>query len=147
MCRHITSIVSKRNPRCTGDNSLMPKEQTRCGTGSEQCTDQLQISKAILQECKISKKNLCVEWLDYGKTCYSVRHGWIVRSLELIWINNKITSFTKKTVNYWKPGMRTYAEERWPERPYSALYFPRAYWQYLHFCFLRRKQVLYPYKL
>ena len=54
------------------------------------------ISKAILQECKSRKKNVCAAWVDYKKAFDSVFHSWIIKSFELIGINNKIMYFTKK---------------------------------------------------
>jgi len=47
------------------DENLMPKEKKGCCRGSKGCKDQLLISKAILQECKRRKKNLCMAWIDY----------------------------------------------------------------------------------
>jgi len=41
------------------DENLMPKEEIGCCSGSKGCKDQLIISKTILQECKLRKKN-CV---------------------------------------------------------------------------------------
>jgi len=44
----------------------MPKKQkVCCFRRSKGCKDQLLISKAILQECKSRKKNLCVAWTEY----------------------------------------------------------------------------------
>jgi hypothetical protein len=56
------------------DEKLMPKEQKGCSRGSKGCKDQLPISKAILQECKSSKKNLCMAWIDYQKAFDRVPH-------------------------------------------------------------------------
>jgi hypothetical protein len=63
------------------DENLMLKEQKGCCRGSKGCKDQLLISKAILQECKSRKKNLCMAWIDYQKAFYSVSHSWIIKSL------------------------------------------------------------------
>jgi len=41
-------------------------------------------------------------WIDYQKAFDRVPHSWIIKSLELIAINNKVISFTKKVMNYWK---------------------------------------------
>lgn len=71
------------------------------------------ISKQILQECKSSKKNLCVA--DYHNAFDSVPHSWTIKSLEIIGINNKIISFTRKTMSCWKKRMRLYAEEKLTE--------------------------------
>jgi hypothetical protein len=42
----------------------------------------------------------------------SVLHSWIIKFVEMIGINNKIISSTKKTVSYWKTSMCLYAEEK-----------------------------------
>jgi hypothetical protein len=72
----ITLIISKRMQRYIDDQNLMPKEQKGCCRGSKGWTDQLLISKAILQECKCRKKNLCKAWIDYQKAFDRVPHSW-----------------------------------------------------------------------
>ena len=49
-------------------------------------------------------------WIDYQKAFDRVPHSWIIKSLELIGINNKVILFTKKVVNYWKTRMCLHAE-------------------------------------
>jgi hypothetical protein len=39
-----------------------------------------------------------------------VPHSWIIKSLELIGINNKVIAFTKKAMTYWRTCMRLHAE-------------------------------------
>ena len=51
-------------------------------------------------------------WTDYQKAFDRVPHSWIIKSLELIGINNKVTSFTKKAMNYWKTRMCLHAENK-----------------------------------
>jgi hypothetical protein len=36
-------------------------------------------------------------WIDYQKAFDRVPHSWIIKSLELIWINENVIPFTKKT--------------------------------------------------
>jgi hypothetical protein len=38
-------------------------------------------------------------WTDYQKTFDRVPHSWIIKSLQLIGINNKVTAFTKKATD------------------------------------------------
>jgi hypothetical protein len=64
----IKSIISRQMQKYIDDQNLMPKEQKGCCRGSKGCRVQLLISKAILQECKGTKKNLCMAWIDYQKT-------------------------------------------------------------------------------
>ena len=94
------------------DENLMPKEQKWCYSGSKGCKNQLLISEAILQECKCRKKNLCMAWIDYQKAFDMVSHSWIIKSLELIGINNKVISFTKKVMSYWRTRMRLHTENK-----------------------------------
>ena len=74
--------------------------------------NQLLISKAILKECKRKKKKLSMAWIDYQKAIDRVPHSWIIKSLELIGINNKVISFTKKVMTYWKTRMCLHAENK-----------------------------------
>jgi hypothetical protein len=57
------SIIGKRIQIYIDDRYLMPKEQKRLYRGMKGCKDKLLISKAILQECKSRKKNVCMEWV------------------------------------------------------------------------------------
>jgi len=49
-------------------------------------------------------------WIDYQKAFDTVPHSWIIKSLELIGIKNKVIAFTKKTTTYWRTRMRLHAE-------------------------------------
>jgi hypothetical protein len=73
---------------------------------------QLLISKAILQECKCRNKNLCMAWIDYQKAFDKVPHSWIIKSLELIGINNTIILFTMKIMSHWRTRTRIHTENK-----------------------------------
>jgi hypothetical protein len=47
----------------------------------------------------------------YQKAFDSVPHSWIIISLELIVINIKKISFTKKSMNYWNTSKHLHTEE------------------------------------
>jgi hypothetical protein len=49
-------------------------------------------------------------WIDYQKAFDRVSHSWIIKSLQLIGINNKVTAFTKKVMAYRRTRMRLDAE-------------------------------------
>jgi len=111
----ITSIITRCMQKYMDDENLMPKEQKGCCSRSKGCKDQLLISKAILQECKHKKKNLCMAWIDYQKAFDRVPHSWIIKYLELIWINNKVITFTKKVMSYWRTRMYLHTENKLTE--------------------------------
>jgi hypothetical protein len=48
--------------------------------------------------------------MDYQKAFDRVPHSLIIKSLQLIWINNKVTAFTKKAMTYWRTRMRLHVE-------------------------------------
>jgi len=50
-------------------------------------------------------------WIYYQKASDRVPHNWIIKSLELIGINNKVIVFTKKAMTYRKTRVRLYAED------------------------------------
>ena len=51
-------------------------------------------------------------WTVYQKAFDRVPHSWIIKSLELIGINNKVISFTKKVVIYWRTRMHLHTENK-----------------------------------
>ena len=51
-------------------------------------------------------------WIDYQKAFDRVPHSWIIKSLELIRINNKVISFTKKVMTCRKTRMCLHAENK-----------------------------------
>ena len=50
--------------------------------------------------------------MDYQKAFDRVPHSWIIKSLQLIGINNKVKSFTKKVMTYWKTCMCLHAKNK-----------------------------------
>ena len=56
------------------------------------------------------KKILSMALIDYQKAFDRVPHSWIIKSLELIGINNKVIAFTKKATTYWRTRMRLHVE-------------------------------------
>jgi hypothetical protein len=108
----VTSTINKWMETYIDDQNLMPKEQKGRCRGSKGCKDQLLMSKAILQEHKRRKKNLCMAWIDYQKDFDRVPHIWIIKSLELIEINNKIILFIKKIMGHWRTRMCVHTENK-----------------------------------
>jgi hypothetical protein len=51
-------------------------------------------------------------WIDYQKAFDRVPHSWIIKSLELIGINNKIISFTKNIMSHWRTRMYVHTENK-----------------------------------
>jgi hypothetical protein len=51
-------------------------------------------------------------WNDYQKAFDRVPHSWIIKSLQLIGINNKVISFTKKVMLHWRTRMCLHAEQK-----------------------------------
>ena len=96
----ITSIISRCMQKYMDTENLLPKEQKGCSSGTKGCKDQLLISKIILRECKCRKKSLSMTWIDCQKAFDRMPHSWIIKSLELIEINNKAIAFTKKAMTY-----------------------------------------------
>ena len=50
--------------------------------------------------------------MDYQKAFDRVPHSWIIKSLELIGINNKVVLFTKKVMSYCRIRTRLHTENK-----------------------------------
>jgi len=55
---------------------------------------------------------LCLTWIDYQKAFDRVSHSWIIKSLELIGIYNKVISFTEKVMSYLRTRMCLHTENK-----------------------------------
>jgi len=60
-------------------------------------------------------------WIDYHKAFDKVPHSWIINSLEIIGINTKVISFTRKVMGYWRTRMRLHAENKLRETKYIKI--------------------------
>ena len=60
-------------------------------------------------------------WIYYQKALDKVLLCWIIISLELIRINNKTISFTKKSINYWNTITHLHREEKLVEKEDVAI--------------------------
>jgi hypothetical protein len=88
----------------------MPKEQNWCCKGSKgysKCYIKSEIKRTYEQEV-----NLTMARIYYQKTLDSVCYSWIIESLDLNGISNKILSFIKKAMSNWKTHMRLRVEEK-----------------------------------
>ena len=55
-------------------------------------TEQLLLNETILKEVRSRRRNLTTVWLDYKKAFDSVPHQWLIRSLELAKVPDKIVN-------------------------------------------------------
>ena len=120
------------------DENLISKEQEGCYRGSKGCKYQLLISKAILRECKRKGKNVSMAWIDCPKAFDRVPHSCIIKSLELNGINNKVISFSKKVMTYWKTRMCLHVENKLIETKtlkYNVEYFKETHNHHCYFAF------------
>ena len=98
----LTSIITNRIYRFLEENNLFPEEQKGCKRGSYGCKDQLLINKMILENCKLSNRNLSTAWIDYKKAFDSVPHDWIIKVLEIYKVSPVIINFIKTCMQTWQ---------------------------------------------
>ena len=83
----------------------MTPEQTGGKIDHYRCKDQLMINSAILENCKMRKKNLSTAWIDYKKTFDSVPHSWILKCLQMYKIHPILLKFIEESMSQWKTNM------------------------------------------
>jgi hypothetical protein len=65
----------------------------------------MQRSATNMKSNNSRRNNLRTAWTAYQKALDGVPHHWVIKSLQSIWIHNKIISFITKT-SLWKTSMR-----------------------------------------
>ena len=65
------------------------------------CIEQLLLNKSILYEVKQKKRNLITIWLDCQKAFVSIPHDWIIQSLRLTKIPEKLIAAIETLTKQW----------------------------------------------
>ena len=95
---------------CT-TNNIVTEEQAAGKIGSWRCTDQLLINKIVYKEVTKNKSNLTTAWLDYRKAFDSVPHSWIIESLQLAKVPDKIIDVIKMLMSRWRTKLYLYGDK------------------------------------
>ena len=111
MYKVFTAIISEFiMDHCT-TNNIVTEEQAAGKIGSWGCTDQLLINKIVYEETAKNRRNLTTAWLDYRKAFYSVPHGWIIESLQLAKVPDKIIDVIKMLMSKWRTKLYLYGDK------------------------------------
>jgi len=81
---------------------------------------------------------MCMAWNDYQNAIDWVPYCWIIKSLELIGINNKVISFTKKVMSCWITRMCLHTENKLLETEDikdNVEYFKQTHCHHCYFAF------------
>jgi len=60
----------------------------------------------------VNRGKKIVHSIDYQKAFDRVPHSWIIKFLELTGMNNKVISFTKKVMSYWRICMNLHTKNK-----------------------------------
>ena len=66
------------------------------------CIDQLLINKVVSEEVRKYRRNLVTIWLDYKKAYDSVPHEWIIKTLRLAKVPDRIITAIENIMKAWK---------------------------------------------
>jgi hypothetical protein len=78
---------------------------------SKECKDQLLISKILLQDCRKTRKNLKIAWIDYHKAFDSVPHRWREMSIRMLRVNRVIFTLSKLSAEKWRTQLQLRANK------------------------------------
>ena len=110
MYKVYTAILAEFIMEHCEENNIITEEQAAGKRGSWGCTDQLLINKMIYDEVTSNRRNLMTVWLDYKKVFDSVPHSWIIRSLEMAKVPEKIILAIRQLMIKWRTKVYLYGE-------------------------------------
>ncbi|XP_031338165.1 uncharacterized protein LOC116167068 [Photinus pyralis] len=94
----ITQIVTKH---CE-NQQIIAEEQKGSRIGTLGCKEQLTIDPIIMNQAHKKKRNLFTCFIDYIKAYDKIPHSWIIHSLKLYKINNKVINLLQNAMTKWK---------------------------------------------
>ena len=83
---------------CIRNNTITPEQ---AGGKPRGCIEQLLLNKSILNEVKQKKRNFITIWLDYQKAFDSIAHDWMIQSLRLAKIPEKLIAAIETLTKQW----------------------------------------------
>ena len=110
MYKVYTAILAEFIMEHCEENNIITEEQATRKRGSWGCTDQLLINKMIYDEVTSNRRNLVTVWLDYKKAFDSVPHSWLIRSLEMAKVPEKIILAIRQLMIKWRTKVYLYGE-------------------------------------
>ena len=110
MYKVYTAILAEFIMEHCEENNIITEEQAAGKRGSFGCTDQLLINKMIYDEVTSNRRNLVTVWLDYKKAFDSVPHSWLIRSLEMAKVPEKIILAIRQLMIKWRTKVYLYGE-------------------------------------
>ena len=110
MYKVYTAILAEFIMEHCEENNIITEEQATRKRGSWGCTDQLLINKMIYDEVTSNRRNLVTVWLDYKKAFDSVPHSWLIRSLEMAKVPEKVILAIRQLMIKWRTKVYLYGE-------------------------------------
>lgn len=101
----LTKIISERLYTHLNKNNLFPSEQKGCVKNTYGCKDHLLTSKTIHKDCKETRKNLSIAWIDYQKAFDSIPHSWLLETMNIYRAPSTLMSFISKTITMWNTDL------------------------------------------
>ena len=91
-------------------NRIITEGQAAGKRGSWGCSDQLLVSKMIYDQVAGNRRNLVTIWLDYKKAFNGIPHSWLIRSLELAKVPERVIKAIKQLMLKWRAKVYLYGE-------------------------------------
>ena len=82
-------------------NNIITPEQAGGKPEVWGCIEQLLLNKSILNEVKQMKRNIITIWLDYQKAFNSISRDWMIQSLRIAKIPEKLVTAIETLTKHW----------------------------------------------
>lgn len=102
----LTSIITKTITNHLKDNNLIAEEQKGNKSETKGTKDHLLMDKTTVKDAKRRKTNLSMCWIDYKKAFDSVPHSWIIETLKMHKINDKIIELIRTSMGNWNTTLK-----------------------------------------
>lgn len=106
----VTSMISEEIYQHLETNELIGEEQKGCRRGHRGTKDHLMLDKVVLKYCKRRHTNQAMGWIDYRKAYDLVPHSWILASLEMVGVSERIRKMLKSSMRQWKTQVESNGE-------------------------------------
>ena len=102
MWKLLTGIIGDKIYSHLERSILLQNEQKGYHRRSRRTKDQLLIDKTILTNCRMAKRNLAIEFIDYRKAYDMMPHSWLKETLKMVAVADNICRLLSHSTRNWK---------------------------------------------
>ncbi|XP_045477917.1 uncharacterized protein LOC123683063 [Harmonia axyridis] len=98
----LTGTITKYIWNHVKKENILAREQNGCCRDAKGCKELLVVDQIITGQAKGKLRNISIAWVDYRKAFDSVPHTWLLKTMRLYGISDKVINLLEHLMSAWR---------------------------------------------